>query len=86
FTLKNKVNKFTDFWSSDFIVTLSQGHLSNENFVFALGQYIRLSHSFIDACILENLLKIDEESVINAVRLSGTISQSEHNSWVILKK
>lgn len=86
FTLKNKVNKFTDFWSSDFIVTLSQGHLSNENFVFALGQYIRLSHSFIDACILENLLKTDEESVINAVRLSGTIAQSEHNSWVILKK
>lgn len=85
-TLKNKLNKFTDFWSSDFIVTLSQGHLSNENFVFALGQYIRLSHSSIDACILENLLKIDEESVINAVRLSGIIDQPKRNSWMILKE
>lgn len=84
FRLKNKVDKFTDFWSSDFIVTLSQGYLSNENFVFALGQYIRLSHSSIDACILENLLKIDEESVINAVRLSGIIAKPEHDSWRIL--
>lgn len=85
-TLKNKVNKFTDFWSSDFIVTLSQGHLSNENFVFALGQYIRLSPSSIDACTLKNLLKIDEESVINAVRLSGIIANPNHGSWYILNE
>lgn len=85
-TLKNKVNKFTDFWSSDFVVTLSQDHLSNDNFVFALGQYIRLSNSCVSACILESLFKINEESVINAVRLSGIIAQPEHNSWMILKK
>jgi len=83
---KNKVNKFTDFWSSDFVVTLSRCYLSNEDFVFALGQYIRLSHASIDACILENLFNIDEESVINAVRLSGIIAQPEHNSWMVLKR
>lgn len=82
--LKNKVNKFTDFWSSDFILTLSQRHLINDKFVFALGQYIRLPHSSIDACILENLLEIDEESIIAAVRLSGIIAKPEHDSWHIL--
>lgn len=84
--LKNKVNKFTDFWSSGFIVRLSQRHLSSDGFVFALGQYIRLSPSSIDACTLENLLKIDEESVINAVRLSGIIANSNHDSWHILNE
>ena len=84
--LKNKVNKFTDFWSSDFIVTLPKRHLSNENFVFALGQYIRLSPSSIDACTLKALLKIDEESVINAIRLSGIIANLNHHSWHILNE
>ena len=84
--LKNKVNKFTDFWSSDFIVILPKRHLSNENFVFALGQYIRLSPSSIDACTLKALLKIDEESVINAIRLSGTIANPNHHSWHILNE
>lgn len=84
--LKNKVNKFTDFWSSGFIATLSQRHLSNEDFVFALGQYIRLSPSSIDEGILQNLLKIDEESVISAVRLSGIVANPNHHSWHILNE
>lgn len=70
----------------DFIVTLPKRHLSNENFVFALGQYIRLSPSSIDACTLKALLKIDEESVINAIRLSGIIANPNHHSWHILNE
>ena len=86
YILKNKVNKFTDFWSSSFVMTLSKEHLSTENFIFALGQYIGLLHSSIDTCILQYLLKIDEESVINAVRLSGIIMRPDHDSWSILKE
>ena len=80
------MNKFTDFWSSDFIVILPKRHLSNENFVFALGQSIRLSPSSIDACTLKALLKIDKESVINAIRLSGALANPNHHSWHILNE
>ena len=80
---KNGLNKFSDFWSSNFINELSSTQLSTENYVLSLSQYIR--SPIIEADILGCLIGIDESSVINAIRISGIIAKIDHPSWHVLQ-
>ena len=77
-------NKFDMFWQSNFIKLLTVDEVRSENYIFALSQYIRYTITDKNICI--NYLKLDIQSFILAVRYSGIILNSEHDSWGILKE
>lgn len=77
-------NKFEMFWQSDFISLMTSTDTANENYILALSQYIRFKITDKNVCI--NYLKLDIQSFILAVRYSGIILNSEHDSWGILKE
>jgi hypothetical protein len=77
-------NKFDMFWQSNFIKLLTVDEVRNENYILALSQYIRYTITDKNICI--NYLKLDIQSFILAVRYSGIILNSEHDSWGILKE
>lgn len=77
-------NKFDMFWQSNFISLLTIEEVRSENYILALSQYIRFN--LIDKNICINYLKLDVQSFILAVRYSGLILKSDHNSWCVLKK
>ncbi len=77
-------NKFDMFWQSNFIKLLTVDEVRSENYILALSQYIRYTITDKNICI--NYLKLDIQSFILAVRYSGIILNSEHDSWGILKE
>ena len=77
-------NKFDMFWQSNFIKLLTVDEVRKENYILALSQYIRYTITDKNICI--NYLKLDIQSFILAVRYSGIILNSEHDSWGILKE
>ncbi|MGY6623969.1 NERD domain-containing protein [Acinetobacter johnsonii] len=77
-------NKFDMFWQSNFIKLLTVDEVRKENYILALSQYIR--YTITDKNIYINYLKLDIQSFILAVRYSGIILNSEHDSWGILKE
>lgn len=77
-------NKFDMFWQSNFIKLLTVDEVRRENYILALSQYIRYTITDKNICI--NYLKLDIQSFILAVRYSGIILNSEHDSWGILKE
>lgn len=77
-------NKFDMFWQSNFIKLLTVDEVRSENYILALSQYIRYTITDRNICI--NYLKLDIQSFILAVRYSGIILNSEHDSWGILKE
>ena len=77
-------NKFDMFWQSKFIKLLTVDEVRSENYILALSQYIRYTITDKNICI--NYLKLDIQSFILAVRYSGIILNSEHDSWGILKE
>ena len=72
------------FWQSNFIKLLTVDEVRSENYILALSQYIRYTITDKNICI--NYLKLDIQSFILAVRYSGIILNSEHDSWGILKE
>ena len=77
-------NKFDMFWQSNFIKLLTVDEVRSENYILALSQYIRYTITDKNICI--NYLKLDIQSFILAVRYSGIILNSGHDSWGILKE
>ena len=77
-------DKLADFWSSKFTEKLTAEQMNGENFILALSQYIRSKS--IDEDKITELLKLNQDSVIKAVRQSGIIARPDHCSWIILKK
>ncbi|NNH78629.1 hypothetical protein HLH17_13345 [Acinetobacter sp. ANC 5380] len=77
-------NKFDIFWKSNFIKLLTVDEAKSENYILALSQYIR--YTITDKKICINFIKLDVESFILAVRYSGIILNSEHDSWSIIKE
>lgn len=77
-------NKFDMFWQSDFINLLTFNDIKNENYILALSQYIRYTITNKTICI--NYIKLDIESFILAVRYSGILMNTEHNSWEIIRE
>lgn len=76
-------DKFDMFWQSNFISLLTVEDVKNENYILALSQYIRYEINNKNICI--QYLKLDLASFILAVRYSGIILNSDHNSWVVLR-
>ena len=72
-------NKFDMFWQSNFIKLLTVDEVQSENYILALSQYLRFGGVDKNVCV--NYLKLDVQSFILAVRQSGLILQSDHNSW-----
>ncbi|MGM8886745.1 hypothetical protein ACS8FD_12470 [Psychrobacter sp. 1U2] len=83
----SKFNSVSDrldgFWSSKFIDNLTLQQTNSENFILALSQYIRSAS--VDKAVVLHLLRLNQESVIKAVRQSGVIAQPDHHSWIILQ-
>lgn len=77
-------NKFDMFWQSNFIKLLTVDEVQSENYILALSQYLRFGGVDKNVCV--NYLKLDVQSFILAVRQSGLILQSDHNSWNVLKE
>lgn len=77
-------NKFDMFWQSNFIKLLTVDEVRSENYILALSQYIRYTITDKNICI--NYLKLNIKSFILAIRYSGIILNSEHDSWGILKE
>ncbi|NNH01617.1 NERD domain-containing protein [Acinetobacter sp. ANC 5414] len=77
-------NKFDMFWQSNFIKLLTVDEAKSENYILALSQYIRYTITAKKVCI--DFIKLDVESFILAVRYSGVILNSEHNSWNVVKE
>ncbi|MFX1825290.1 hypothetical protein [Acinetobacter sp. AS5] len=77
-------NKFDMFWQSNFIKLLTFDEVQSENYILALSQYLRFGGVDKNVCV--NYLKLDVQSFILAVRQSGLILQSDHNSWNVLKE
>ncbi|MFD1437359.1 hypothetical protein [Acinetobacter terrae] len=77
-------NKFDIFWQSNFIKLLTVDEVQSENYILALSQYIRYTITVKEVCI--DFIKLDVESFILAVRYSGIILNSAHNSWNIVKE
>lgn len=76
-------DKLDDFWSSKFIDNLTVQQIDSENFILALSQYIR--SALVDKAVVLHLLRLNQESVIKAIRQSGIIAQPDHHSWIILQ-
>lgn len=77
-------NKFDMFWQSNFIKLLTVDEVQSENYILALSQYLRFGGVDKNVCV--NYLKLDVQSFILALRQSGLILQSDHNSWNVLKE
>ncbi len=80
---ENYKNKFDMFWQSNFINLLTENNVRHENYILALSQYIRYEISNKNICI--QYLKLDLQSFILAIRYSGIILNSDHDSWGVLK-
>ncbi|WP_296278133.1 hypothetical protein, partial [uncultured Acinetobacter sp.] len=81
--INNFKNKFDMFWQSKFICLIDGDELKQENYILALSQWIRYSVTDHELC--KQLIEIDIESFILAMRYSGIILNVEHDSWKILE-
>ncbi|MBH0064333.1 nuclease-related domain-containing protein [Psychrobacter sp. SZ93C1] len=77
-------DKLNDFWTSNFIESVTMEQMNNENFILALSQYIRSKS--IDKDIVIKLLELNQPSVIKAIRQSGIIANADHCSWGVLSE
>ena len=77
-------DKLDDFWTSNFIGSLTVEQMNSENFILALSQYIRSKS--IDKSIVNKLLERNQNSVVKAIRQSGIIANADHCSWEVLRE
>ncbi|UOP04466.1 hypothetical protein [Conchiformibius kuhniae] len=77
--LSQKENKYDIFWHSYFINYLTIDIFQSEDYLWSFGQYIRLGK--IDYDLYKKMIGLDEQSFINATRLSGIISDFQKNTW-----